>query len=53
MAGRSPVSSHPEHSLGYCQIGESRPNIVGLEDALSSISCGQLGHGALNLTVPG
>ena len=36
----------------YCQVGESRPNIGGLEDAPSSISWGQIGLGALNLTVP-
>ena len=28
---------------GYCQVGESRPNIVGLKDAPSTISWGRIG----------
>ena len=41
-----------EVSRGYCQVGESRPNIVGLNDAPTSIPCGEIGLEALNLTVP-
>jgi hypothetical protein len=37
---------------GYCQVGESRPNIVGLEGAPSTISWGRIGLEALNLTIP-
>ncbi len=36
----------------YCQVGESRPNIVGLDDAPSTISWGRIGFEALNLTIP-
>ena len=37
---------------GYCQVGESRLNIVGLKDAPSTISWGRIGLEALNLTIP-
>ena len=36
----------------YCQAGESRPSIVGLEDARSTISWGRISFEALNLTIP-
>ena len=41
-----------EHTTRYCQVGESRPNIVGLKDSALSISWGEIGLEALNLTVP-
>ena len=44
--------SHSQRAFRYCQVGESRPNIVGLEDAPSTISWGRIGLEALNLTIP-
>ncbi len=38
--------------IGYCQVDESSPNVLGLEDAPSTISCGRIGLEALNLTIP-
>ena len=38
--------------IGNCQVGESRPNIVGLKDAPSTICWGRIGLEALNLTIP-
>ena len=37
---------------GYCQVDESRPNIVGLQNAPSTIPAVKSVFEALNLTVP-
>ncbi len=40
-----------DHWKRYCQVGESRPNIVWLEDAPSTISWDRIGLEAPNLTL--
>ena len=53
--GRRRANTWRGARAGYSSVRSSwriAPNVVALEDTPSTISCGQIGLGALNLTVP-